>query len=148
MTEAERMAAEWACERLIRRFTLLNDRKEADALADLFTEDGVFARPTDPGNPVVGRAAIRAFFATRPRNRLTRHLCTNTVIDVEGPDAARGISYVLLYTGLAADPPGDGPVPADAAQLVGEFRDRFVRIDGEWRIAERLGSLTFTATGG
>ncbi|WP_207481958.1 nuclear transport factor 2 family protein [Arenibaculum pallidiluteum] len=144
----ERLAIEWQCERLVRRFALLSDAGDADGLAALFTEDGVFARPTRPDQPVRGREAIRAAFAARPRDRLTRHFCANTVIDVLGPDRARGHSYVALYTGSAGTGAQGAAAPAaDPVQLVGEYRDTFALVDGQWHIAERIGSVTFSFKG-
>ena len=87
-------------------------------------------RPTAPDAPTVGREAILAAFKARPP-RVTRHVCSNVVIDVESEDAARGVSAMLLFTG-AAEP------------LVGSFHDRFVLTADGWRFAERRGSLLFT----
>ena len=44
-----------ACEQAIRRFALCNDRHDHAGLAALFTDDGVFARPSAPDAPVRGR---------------------------------------------------------------------------------------------
>jgi len=138
ITDAERIAAEWACERLIRRFALLNDAGEYEELVALFAEDGSFARPTDPDNPVVGRQAILDFFRTRPK-RTTRHLMSNVVVDVaEDGATARSVSYVTLYSGPAG---GALPVPADPVQLVGAYHDKLVLTDAGWRFAERRGSV-------
>ncbi len=133
MDDVTRMTIEHACERLIRRFALLNDAHDHDALADLFTEDGSFARPTDPDAPVRGREAIRAFFRDRPK-RETRHVIGNTVVDVESMTSARARSYVVLYSGEQGK-----------TVLVGEFRDALARGEtGIWQIVSRSGSLAFT----
>ncbi len=136
MDDRERLAAEWECEKLVRSFALLNDARDDAALADLFTPDGLFQRGADPGAAVRGRVALRAYFAGRPPDRFTRHFCANTVITCEGFEAARGVTYVLLYTG---DGPASGSAPRKAApqQLVGIYRDRFHRLAEGWRIAER-----------
>ncbi|WP_245647559.1 nuclear transport factor 2 family protein [Novosphingobium lentum] len=129
VSEDERRAIEQDCARLIALYANLNDEGRWEEVAALYAEDGTMTRPTAPDAPVVGRAAILAAFRSRPP-RTTRHVCSNVVIDVEGPDAARGTSAMLLFTG--ADAP-----------LVGSFHDRFVRTAGGWKIAERRGSLTF-----
>lgn len=72
---------------------------------------------------------ILAVFQSRPL-RTTRHVCSNVVIDVEGPATARGTSAMLLFNG--------GPAP-----LVDSFHDRFALTADGWRFAERRGSLTF-----
>lgn len=139
LTDAERRAAEWDCERLIRRYALLNDAGEFEALVALFTEDGQFARPTDPDNPLIGRDAILAAFQGRTP-RTTRHLVTNVVVDVEGSDAARAISYMTLFSG----PTGALPLQAEGAVAVGAFHDTLRRTAEGWRFAARRGSVALT----
>lgn len=129
MTADERRAAEADCARLIALYANLNDAARWDEVAALYAEDGVMVRPTAPDAPVTGRAAILAAFQARPP-RVTRHVCSNVVIEVESADSARGESAMLLFTG--------GPAP-----LVGSFHDRFVRTAEGWRFAERRGSLLF-----
>ncbi|MFM9936027.1 MAG: nuclear transport factor 2 family protein [Novosphingobium sp.] len=129
LTEEDRRAIEHDCARLIALYANLNDEARWDEVAALYAEHGVMVRPTAPDAPTHGRAAIHAAFTARAP-RTTRHVCSNVVIDVEGPDMARGISTMLLFT-------GEGP------PLVGVFHDRFVRTAEGWRFAERRGSLTF-----
>jgi hypothetical protein len=129
MTADERRAAEADCARLIALYANLNDAARWDEVAALYAGDGVMVRPTAPDAPVNGRAAILAAFQARPP-RVTRHVCSNVVIEVESADSARGESAMLLFTG--------GPAP-----LVGSFHDRFVRTAEGWRFAERRGSLLF-----
>jgi len=129
MTADQRRAAEADCARLIALYANLNDAARWDEVAALYAEDGVMVRPTAPDAPVSGRAAILAAFQARPP-RVTRHVCSNVVIEVESADSARGESAMLLFTG--------GPAP-----LVGSFHDRFVRTAEGWRFAERRGSLLF-----
>jgi ketosteroid isomerase-like protein len=137
LSEAARSAAERACERLIREFAYHNDAGDYERSAACFTEDGSFARPTDPANPVRGRTAIRDFFRDRPP-RISRHLLLNTVVDVVSEDRARARSYVLLFTGASG---GALPATADPVQLVGDFQDRLRRVDGRWLFEERRGSV-------
>lgn len=129
MSPEDRLAVEWQCARLIALYANLNDEARWDDVADLYAEDGVMYRPTAPDAPVEGREAIRAAFKGRPP-RTTRHVCSNVVIEVEGPATAHGTSAMLLFT-------GDGP------PLVGSFHDRFCLTEHGWRFAERRGSLTF-----
>jgi hypothetical protein len=130
VTEEERRAAEHDCARLIALYANLNDAARWDDVAALYAEEGVMVRPTAPDAPVTGRTAILAAFKARPP-RVTRHVCSNVVIDVESASTARGESAMLLFTG-AAEP------------LVGSFHDKFVRTAEGWRFAERRGSLLFT----
>lgn len=129
MTEAERLAIEWQCSRLIALYANLNDAAQWKELADLYTEDGVMARPSQPDTLISGRGTILAAFINRPA-RATRHVCSNMVIDVESPTSARGHSAMVLFQ------PGSPP-------LAGSFRDRFELTGSGWRFAERLGSLSW-----
>ena len=130
MTADERRAIEQDCARLIALYANLNDEARWDEVAALYADDGVMVRPTAPDAPTQGRAAILAAFKARPA-RVTRHVCSNVVIDVDSETTARGVSAMLLFTGAAAP-------------LVGSFHDRFVRTADGWRFAERRGSLLFT----
>lgn len=123
---------ERACERLIHRFAWANDAQDHDAVAAMFVEDGSFARPTAPDTPITGRDVIRAFFRDRPK-RVTRHVMSNIVIDVEEAGRARARSYVTLYA-------GEGGKDV----LSGEFHDILVRdAAAGWLFQQRRGSLAF-----
>jgi len=117
------------CARLINRYANRNDAADWVAVAELYAVDGRMARPTAPDQWIVGRDAILAAFLARPP-RATRHICANIEVEVIGPDAARGESAMLLFT-------GEGP------PKVGSFHDRFVRTQDGWRFAERRGILHF-----
>jgi hypothetical protein len=128
-TSSERQAIEAACTRLVNLYANLNDEARWDEVVALYAPDGVMARPTAPDDLIIGQDAIRAAFLSRPP-RLTRHVCSNIVIDVDSATSARGVSAMLLFTGAAAP-------------IVGSFHDRFVLTPDGWRFAERRGSLTF-----
>jgi hypothetical protein len=68
------------------------------------------------------------------------------MIDVEGRDAASGLSYLTMVSTTppeAAAPPfiSNGPV------YFGEMRDRFVREHGVWKFLERRGSIQMKFSG-
>jgi hypothetical protein len=137
LTAIERAAIAWECERLIHLYAMCNDAGDFQAMADMFTDDGVFARPSQGDVLIRGKAAILAAYASRPP-RFTRHLITSVVVTVEDADNARAHSYLSLYTGQE----GEGlPRTAEPAYLIGDFKDRFVRRNGVWKFSERLGSL-------
>ncbi|SEJ93730.1 SnoaL-like domain-containing protein [Sphingobium sp. AP50] len=129
MTEGDRRAIEQDCARLVALYANLNDAARWEDVAALYAEDGRMARPTAPDDWIVGRDAILTAFLSR-RARTTRHVCSNIVIDVLDESHASGESAMLLFTG-------------EGAPKVGSFHDRFVRVQGEWRFAERRGSLIF-----
>lgn len=137
----ERQAIEQECIRLINLYAVLNDANEWERLAELYTEEGRFARPSAPEDYIQGREAILASFTARPP-RKSRHVVSNIVIDVEGPATARAYSVILLFQGDAAE---DGGLPVMAANspFVGYFRDKLALTPGGWRFAERQGGLDF-----
>ena len=143
MTLVERAAIAWACERLIHHYAMLNDAGDFNAMAAMFTEDGVFARPSQADVMIRGKAAILEAYVSRPP-RFTRHMITSVVVTVEDEDNARAHSYLSLHTGQ----PGDGaPRPAEPSYFIGDFKDRFAREGGVWKFSERLGSLALKVGG-
>jgi SnoaL-like domain len=137
---AERIEIEHACERVIYAYSRALDLGDMSGAADFFAENGSFARPMAPDKIIQGREAIRAALLTRPKTLLTKHLATNVMIDVEGRDAASGLSYLTM---ISTTPPADAAPPYVSAGPIyfGEIMDRFVRESGEWKILERRGSI-------
>ena len=140
LSELERTVIEWRCEQLVQRFALLNDASDFEALVGLFTEDGVFARPTIPDQPMVGRQVILEQFKKRPP-RTIRHLMANVTITAESHDRASGVCYMILYSGPPLAEGEKGPPKADGPALIGAFHDSFRKIGGEWLFSRRQGSL-------
>ena len=140
MNTSDVIQTERACERLIVDSARFNDLREWSALAGLYTPTGVVVRPN--GQRLEGREAIEAAYAAGSPDRVTRHLCTNVRVDVDGPDAAHATTTVLIVAGTRTDDPDVtfGIVPNEH-HTVGEFADRFERTDEGWRIAERRASL-------
>jgi ketosteroid isomerase-like protein len=136
---AERVEIERACERIIYAYSRALDLGDMSAAADFFAEDGSMARPMAPQQVIQGRETIRAALLTRPKSLLTKHLATNVMIDVLSSDEARGLSYLTMISTT----PGDAVAPYVSAGPVyfGEFKDRFVRVGGEWKFFERRGSI-------
>lgn len=133
--ETQRLLIEQACRRTLILAAAAADAGNAAALAALFTAEAQLLRPGAP--PILGQAAIEAAYAERPAQRLTRHLLTNILVEVESPDLARATSSVLLWSGNRDDPPGPYGRPADARQVVGEFHDLLVPTSAGWRIHQR-----------
>lgn len=134
MTELERMLIERACERLIQEYCHLTDHGEAEKVADLFTEDAVW---TSASNTMTGRAAIKKGFRVRQNNvaRMSRHVCTSSLIDVLDETSARSVCYLTLYR--HDGDPARRMSPAAAPEIVGEYRDEFVRTPEGWRFRRR-----------
>jgi hypothetical protein len=145
-TEAipEAIAIELACAKLVNQFAVYSDLGRHEELAGLFTEDGRYARPTEPANFVEGRSNLLASLKARPRDTLTRHLVTNVLIEVTSPTTARGFSYVTQYAGTTDKPAATHGWRANPSQLVGEYTDDYVLTPDGWKIRQRSGKLIFT----
>lgn len=138
------MAIELACAKLVNQFAVYSDLGRYEELAALFTEDGRYARPTEPANFVEGRSNLLASLKARPKDRLTRHLVTNVLIEVTSPTTARGFSYVTQYAGTTDKPAATHGWRANPSQLVGEYADDYVLTPDGWKIRQRSGKLIFT----
>lgn len=141
MNPNERRSTETDIERLIKGYVNLNDAQDWHAVADLYTEDARFARPSKPGEFIEGREAILASFLARPP-RAQRHVIANVVVDVESPSSARAFSVIVLYQG---DPAPEGELPSMSADspIIGTFTDRLALTEDGWRFTERVGGLDF-----
>ena len=146
LSELEQVVIEQRCTHLVNQFALHNDANEFEALVALFTEDGVFARPTIPDQPMVGRTTILEQFKKRPA-RTIRHLMANVTITPISPELATGVCYMILYVGPAAEPGASGPPKADPTQLIGAFHDTFVKVGDDWLFSKRQGSLALSVGG-
>ena len=141
MTDIEKMLAEHACAKLITEYAALLDAGRWEDVAALYLADGRMSRPTAPDDFIDGREAILASFTARPP-RISRHVCINIRVEVEGSTAATATSQILLFTAEAAED-GGLPVQSPAPPMVGTYADRLVSTDAGWRFAERRGSLDF-----
>ncbi|MBN9427192.1 MAG: nuclear transport factor 2 family protein [Burkholderiales bacterium] len=135
--DQERIVRE--CSRLALAFAIHVDFGQAQACADLFTEDGTFERK---GEILRGREEILAAQRARPPGLRTRHFCQPTWVTVIDESNAEGITYFANYR-HEADAPLSGPAPLTGPGVVGEFHDRFVLTPQGWRIASRRAKAAF-----
>jgi ketosteroid isomerase-like protein len=109
----------------------------------LYTADATLTRPN--GESVTGRAAIEQSYASASPTRRTRHVCSNTLIEVdEQAGTASAETSVLLFTW--EDAAGASGLPSATGPAIGDFSDRFVLTADGWRIAVRQASLSARAS--
>jgi hypothetical protein len=140
MDEQERSEIERACQRLVTRYCHFVDHGQASRVAELFSDDGIWA---GPGVEMNGHGEILAGFKIREANaeRMSRHVCNGFLCDVEDSDHASGVVYLTLYRNDGD--PDRTMSPLVGPEMVGEYRDRFVRTEAGWRIAERRIQVSF-----
>ncbi|WP_055586729.1 nuclear transport factor 2 family protein [Peterkaempfera griseoplana] len=134
-----RMLAERACERIIVDFIHRLDLGNPSSVAELFTPDGVWHWPFGDRR-IEGREALRAYFASRPADRLSRRLMTNILVTVESEATARSVSYLTTYR---IDGYSGGMIEPRLPVNVGHYEDVFRRVDGVWLLASRTVFLPF-----
>ncbi|MET9757640.1 nuclear transport factor 2 family protein [Streptomyces sp. NPDC006372] len=139
MDPFEQLLAERACERLIIDFVHRLDLGEPASVAELFTRDGVWRWPVG-GRLIEGRDALRAYFGSRPADRLSRRVMSNILVTVASADTAEAVSYFTTYR---VDGYAGGMVPAGPPVQVGHYEDTFHRVDGTWLLASRTLHLPF-----
>lgn len=144
MTPEQSLAIEQACAALLNRFSVLNDAGRHEEMVQLFTEDARFARPTAPDDYILGRDNILASFQARPKDRASRHLFTNIVIDVVDESTAKGQCYATLYTGSPDNPAEKLGLQANTSQFIGDLFAEFRLTEAGWKISAQTGNIIFT----
>jgi uncharacterized protein (TIGR02246 family) len=107
---------------LLARYCFAIDTRDADAWADLFTEDGVFHYSV--GEPISGKGALRNFISLVPDDR--HHLTMNEIIEIDG-DTATVRAYALV---TKESPP--------VISAVGDYKDTISRTSDGWRFSSRI----------
>lgn len=117
--------------KLIARYAQAIDDARYDDLASLFAEDAEWVTPE---GSVRGPQGVRDFMSAYRRrgaasDTKTKHLATNSVIDIDGDTATALSDFIVVRSG-----------PADGGTVVraGRYEDAFTKQDGEWRFAKRV----------
>ena len=123
-----------ACERLEHDYAIFRDRGDAEAFANLFTEDGEWGRP----RPLLkGRPGDTQYIESSSGGPPEAHLQLQTTIQITPVDdtTATGISYALV---LEAPIPEEGlPATVVGFQVASESRSTYKLTDDGWKIATR-----------
>jgi len=120
------MTDEEAIRRTLAEYCQFCDDGRFEDFADLFAENATY-HVLDEAHE--GRSQIGAFMEkAMPPERRGRHVCSNTVIDVDGDTARAFTDYVFV-----ARVDGSG----FAITSVGRYHDRMVKEHDRWRFAER-----------
>jgi hypothetical protein len=125
-----------AIRRTLASYNVAGDRMRLDDLAATFAEDGVLELPT---SSLHGRAAIAAGLgggarrdanppsdanAGSRRPTFVRHHLTTSRLELTGPDAAVGRTYLIVFTDVGPD-------------HAGVYVDKLRKLDGAWLFEHR-----------
>ena len=120
---------------LMDRYGVVHDFGTAEEYADLFTADGEIGTRTKGREALIAQAKRdheRFSAAPGPDGKVSsimRHIISNRVVKLTGPDAAEGSCYVITLI----NDKKDGPLVMSMSRYV----DRYARTKDGWRIAHR-----------
>lgn len=126
----------WNIYDLYARYCWELDYGDAEAWADTFTEDGHHAG--NSGTNVRGREALIEYATTVGsliRAKALQHWNTNILVSAAGNGRAIGRCYMMAAFATQA------PVydqPGVVVERIGHYRDRLVKIDGQWFFEEKI----------
>ncbi|MEM7217643.1 MAG: nuclear transport factor 2 family protein [Pseudomonadota bacterium] len=131
------LEAEHAIRNLANRYADAVNRRDADAWASSWAEDGVWALPG--AEPATGRDAIVALWlGAMGRFEFVAQLVHNGTVAVSG-DTATARFYLTEHLQLAG---------GDAGMFnIGMYQDSLVRRDGQWLFAQRNYSVLYNDEG-
>lgn len=102
-------------------------QKDLDGYVNLFTDDGVIAA-TDPSLPrAQGREALRTMIGTGLDDMKPRPFIHNHVIELLGPERAKGTCYVEVRLNRGGKP----------WRLAGWYDDDYAKVGEEWKFRSR-----------
>ncbi len=133
-----------AIRELVDAYARCADRRDADGQKSLFTADTHFVvnmdgQGSEPSQVLDGREALTPVFDDLNRYQATMHFNGQSTIALDG-DRAAGESYCIAHH-LFTD---GGEHKLMVAWL--RYGDTFVRVDGDWRFAERNLYVDWTET--
>ncbi|WP_405774440.1 nuclear transport factor 2 family protein [Streptomyces sp. NBC_00859] len=135
----DHLLAERACERLITEFVRTLDLGEPGEVAELFTHDGIWEW-AEGDRRIEGRDALRAYFGSRPDDRLSRRICTNILVTLTSGTTATATTYFTTYR---VDGHTEGMEPPRLPAQVGHYEDTFRKVDNQWLLGTRSTFLAF-----
>jgi len=121
---------------LMFRYAECVDQADFDGLSELFAHGTIRSTSAENSEQGMRGAQVGRFYAATNRvhddgTLRTRHLSTNVQIDIdETSDSATARSYYVVLQATTKLP--------FQAIVGGRYQDRFERVDGEWRFADRI----------
>jgi hypothetical protein len=143
MDAFQELLIERTCEQLSLAYAYHLDFGNFDALAKLFAPEATLQVGTAHYGSI---DAIRAGVRERYSGQVTRHVCSNIMIDVIDANRAVGVTYVTIYRHHYDGPEPQGEIGIRGPSFVGHYEDEFVNQPTGWRFASRRLNLRFRRT--
>jgi hypothetical protein len=124
-------------DRLLYRYALGADRRDAAMLATCFTPE---SRIVGPGYELTGDLAGIIVAELTKRFAWTQHNVCNPLYDIQGDEATGVVNTIASHVERAADG------SATKHDWYIRYDDRLVRRGGEWRFLERRMDVPYIAT--
>lgn len=144
------MSDERDVQQVLARYVRATDRRDAQAMASIFVEDGVVEMyynnagvPEKMGELQGATAigdAVTGLMRPHPPRGWSHHTTHDHIIEVDGDDATIDAQFVVFNTVGDERPPDGWPAGASGAQGTvtpiesGYYRPRLRRIEGTWKI--------------
>lgn len=139
LSTLDRLVIDMECRRLSALYCRLVDTYDHDALLNLWTHDAVW---TSVKGEMRGHAEIQAYLGAKPRG-LSRHVCSNHLIEAETTGTATGSCDFTVHIGAPATALSDRAV-FQSLPLIGRYHDVYRLENGAWRFARRRMELLTT----
>jgi len=140
MERVETALIQHECAQLILRYAHLNDLGDWQSLAETFTEDATFTRPSAPDDIIHGRSDILQSFLARKSGR-TVHVVTNIMVTALSLVEATSRCTIQLFPATSN---AEDEIASHSREtpLIGGSSDRLRLENGQWLFSERRGYLT------
>ena len=114
---------------LVTEYAWFLDHQQWHGVVDLCTEDALL---TIRGRDIVGRSGLTEWAESRAQKKRlkTLHQMTNLRLEAEADDRATGVAALVLYVATTG-------TRRSHVDLVGEYRDEYVRFEAGWRFKRR-----------
>lgn len=128
---------------LVERYALAVDARDVDAVAQLFSEDGVMLSHLLPGTEETpsehrGHEQLRrALELGLARYTRTTHVIGGQVVELEGDEADGTTACLAHHVYATGDGAGDDAGGERLLVMAIRYHDRYVKQHGLWRFAER-----------
>lgn len=136
MDDLKEMQIARECENLILDIAWLTDHGPHSQIPDLYATSGSFDKD---GEVTIGKVALEEMYKKRPASLFTRHILSNIRVKVLSETEAIATSYGTVFRYRSSDNLAQTPpVKISSPEIIAEYKDRFIRESGVWKISSRI----------